>query len=138
MAEIHALARAGAFPLDRLTVASVPHGEVPGYLSAADLAFAPIRTAPSRRFCSPVKVGEYWATGLPIVITEGVGDDSDLVRREHAGVVIDVLEPSLAPAVEQMRALLAEPGVRERMATLAERWRSRSRVRRAYDQLGLL
>lgn len=132
------LARAAAFPVDRLSVLSCPHPAVPGFLSAADVAFATIRPAPSRRFCSPVKVGEYWASGLPVVITEGIGEDSALVESECSGAVVTLSADSVARAADRIRRLLQDPGHRSRIADLAARFRSRSRVREVYASLGLL
>jgi glycosyltransferase involved in cell wall biosynthesis len=133
---VRQLADAAGFPRDRLFVTGVPHAAVPHYLSAADVAFATIRIAPSRRFCSAVKIGEYWAAGLPLVITENVGDDSDIVERERVGAVINLAPASVDAAVDRVRALLDDPGHRGRIAQLARRHRSRARVREAYAQLG--
>jgi glycosyltransferase involved in cell wall biosynthesis len=74
-----------------------PHHEVPSYLSAADFAFAPIKPANCRQYCSPVKVGEYWASGLPVLLTEGVGDDSDIIKREGGGAIFNLQDPNSVP-----------------------------------------
>jgi glycosyltransferase involved in cell wall biosynthesis len=65
------------------------HAEVPGWLSAADAGLALIRPAGCERGSSPIKVGEYLATGLPVLITAGIGDYSELVARRDVGVVLD-------------------------------------------------
>lgn len=54
--------------------------EVPDYLSAADFGFCGVRPIKSQRFSSPIKTGEYWACGLPVVIPEGISDDFLLVK----------------------------------------------------------
>ena len=135
---VRELAGSAGFPVERLDVACVPHADVPRYLCAADLAFATVRMMPSARGLSLIKVGEYLACGLPIVITEGVGDDSDIVRDNDAGAVIDLTDEKVGNAVDRIRKLLAEPGHRARIAALAERFRSRHRVAAAYEQIGLL
>ena len=61
---------------------------VPGWLSAADAGIAFIRTATCERGSSPVKIGEYLAVGLPVVITNSIGNYSDLIARENIGAVI--------------------------------------------------
>ena len=68
-----------------------PHDKVPNYLSASDIAFATIRPAPSRKYCSAIKIGEYYANGLPIVITKGCGDDSEIIKHNKIGTVVDDL-----------------------------------------------
>ena len=85
----HKAEKAGFNKNIRIIVAMVKHDEIPKFLSASDLAFATIRPAPSRRFCSAIKVGEYYANGLPIIITQGVGDDSDIILNEKLGVIVD-------------------------------------------------
>jgi glycosyltransferase involved in cell wall biosynthesis len=136
--DVQALAREACFPVDRLIVMASPHGDVPQYLCGADVAFATSRPAPSRRFVSLVKVGEYWASGLPVVITEGIGDDSDIIREHSAGAVVTLEPASLEKAVSGIQLLLREPGHRDRIASLAGKYRSRGLVRAAYSELGLL
>jgi len=66
----------------------VPHNEVPAYLNAADWAFSLIRPHKFSHAYSPIKHGEYWACGLPVVLPEGIGDDSKLMDENNLGVVI--------------------------------------------------
>jgi len=78
------------FPLDKVWMGTVAHNQVPNYLSSADFAFSTIKPADCRRFCSPVKDGEYWANGLPILLPDMVGDDSEIIKTEGGGAIIDV------------------------------------------------
>ncbi|MDO7846746.1 glycosyltransferase [Hymenobacter sp. M29] len=117
-------------------VTKAPHAEVPDYLSAADFAFSPIRPAPCRLFCSAIKIGEYWASGLPVLVTPGVGDDSAIIEAERGGAVFDLMQPgSVLAALARLAALMHEPGYRARIHELAVRHRSLTRVQEAYDQL---
>lgn len=59
--------------------------QVPSYLSAADIAFSGVRQNPSKRYCSPIKHGEYWACGLPIIIPDGISDDYLLAEKYNIG-----------------------------------------------------
>lgn len=137
-ADVQGLAREAGFPQDRLVVATRPHADVPRYLCAADVAFAPIRPASSRRFASLVKVGEYWASGLPVVITEGIGEESDIIREHSAGAVVTLDAAVVDAAVSRVEHILVEPDHRTRIAALARRFRSRDRIRQCYSALGLL
>ncbi|WP_375437089.1 glycosyltransferase [uncultured Hymenobacter sp.] len=129
------LAKVG-FTAEQVFVTKAPHAEVPGYLSAADFAFATIKPAECRRFCSPIKVGEYWAAGLPVLLTEGVGDDSDIIKQEGGGAVFNLNEPATVPAaLEQIALLLQQPGCRETIRALAVRYRTVARAAEAYEQL---
>jgi glycosyltransferase involved in cell wall biosynthesis len=114
-------------------VGFVKHADVPAYLNAADFAFSTIRPTPSRLYCSPVKNGEYWAAGLPIVLPEGVGDDSEIIRKETAGAILDVNKPS--EAFHEINRLIREPNIRERMHAIARRHRSFERQVAVYDRL---
>lgn len=130
------LQKAG-FADSQVFVTKAPHHEVPGYLSAADFAFAPIKPADCRQYCSPVKVGEYWACGLPVLLTEGVGDDSDIIAGDPAGgAIFNLAHPDTVPqALARIAAQLQQPDYRKQARALAERYRSIDHSRQAYEQL---
>ena len=77
---------------------TVDHHEVPDYLCAADVGLCFVQQSPSRLYCSPIKVGEYLACGLPVYISKGIGEDSDWIEKHGAGGVIDFegMKPSLS------------------------------------------
>lgn len=117
-------------------VIKAAHAEVPGYLSAADFAFATIKPAPCRLFCSAIKIGEYWASGLPVLLTPGVGDDSAIAEAEGGGAVFDLTRPGSVPvALAAIAARLADPEHRPAIRELAVRHRSIARAREAYAAL---
>lgn len=133
-AELEAKLRAVGFPLEKVYICLAAHEEVAAYLSAADFAFSPIRPAPSRRFCSPIKDGEYWAMGLPILLPDGVGDDSDIIRQSGAGGVIVEGNDSahIVKALQQIETQLQQP---QACRALAEKHRSMELQAAAYRQL---
>lgn len=121
---------------DRLFVDRVPHDQVAGFLSAADIAFCPVRPSPHRIYCSPIKTGEYWAAGLPVLIPDHIGDDSRILRETGLGAVIRDLEPSsLDAAFRHLDTLRARPDIHARIADLAASHRHLDRVRDAYDHI---
>ena len=89
---LHQRLREAGFPSDRTRVLSVEHREVARYLAAADLGilgrnlFAPSMLV--NRVSSPIKFGEYLASGTPVVISEGIGDFAALTQSHRVGVVI--------------------------------------------------
>lgn len=102
-------------PSSAYTVTEVPHGEIGAYLSAADAAIAFIRPCHSKLSSSPTKIGEYLASGLPIVTGPGIGDVDELLEEFDAGVVLESFEPeSLDEGVRCLRARMAEHGHAER------------------------
>jgi glycosyltransferase involved in cell wall biosynthesis len=135
-AEVRAkLAKVG-LTSEQVFVTKAPHVEVPSYLSAADFAFATIKPAECRRFCSPIKVGEYWAAGLPVLLTDGVGDDSDIIKQEGGGAIFNLDEPATVPAaLKQISYLLQQPDYRKAIRDLAVRHRTVERAAEAYNQL---
>jgi glycosyltransferase involved in cell wall biosynthesis len=100
--------RYGFGPSD-YTVMHASHAEVPRWLSAADAGLALIRSAGCERGSSPVKIAEYLAMGLPVVVTGGIGDYSDLLARERVGVVLQGLDASaLRKGIGQLAELWQE------------------------------
>ena len=125
------------FPIDKVWMGTVAHSEVPNYLSAADFAFSTIKPADCRRFCSPVKDGEYWANGLPILLPDMVGDDSEIIKTEGGGAIINVNNPeNLKMAFAQVGQQLNK-GVsgRAEIAALAIKHRNPDISRKVYKEI---
>jgi glycosyltransferase involved in cell wall biosynthesis len=70
-------------------ILSVPFKSVTNYLMAADigLVFYDITFSVIGR--SPTKLGEYWASGLPVIITSGIGDIDRLDKRYPMGIILN-------------------------------------------------
>jgi len=102
----------------RSVLLQVPRSEVPKYLSAADIAILIRKPTVVNRVASPTKFAEYLLCGLPVIISEGIGDSSDLVRSKGVGVVI------LSTEVDDSRVSAVTAKVRELVSP-----RERSRVR---------
>lgn len=75
-------------PTEKFWIKKLAPAEVPSHLSAADVGLVGVRPFPSKRFCSPIKTGEYWACGLPVLIPAGVGDDFEQVQTHGLGAVV--------------------------------------------------
>jgi glycosyltransferase involved in cell wall biosynthesis len=105
---------------NQFTVLSVAPAEVPSYLSASDVGIAFYKPTFSRLATSPVKVSEYLACGLPVIINAGVGDSDTLVAAQKVGgVVKDFDEGEYEQTLVTIENLLAGD-VRERARTVAE------------------
>ena len=72
----------------------VYHKDIPDYLSLGDFGINPQAPVPSKRYGSPLKNGEYWGMGLPIVISPKISVDSDIIEENSIGVVINLQEQS--------------------------------------------
>jgi glycosyltransferase involved in cell wall biosynthesis len=117
------LARLGIPPGD-LTVLSAAHDDVPGYLEAADLGLLLRERSLVNQVASPVKFAEYMASGVPVVISDGIGDYTGLVRERGAGVVVDGVADSPANSAtlsEFLSGYRSDPGaMRRRCRAVAE------------------
>lgn len=73
---------------DELVIRAAGRNEVPSLLAAADLGIAFKQPTFSALACSPTKMGEMLAVGLPIVANAGVGDVADILARTGGGAVV--------------------------------------------------
>ena len=80
--------------------------EVPKYLEACDVGLDCLALDDFKSsICCPIKVGEYLAVGLPILITRTMGDIPSFVTKHGIGAILkDSLDPQ--DAVEKMDLLL--------------------------------
>ena len=119
-------------------VDSVSHSEVPSYLSAADFAFSLYRPSRSKRFLSPIKNGEYWANGLPIIMTKGIGDDSKIIDSEGGGETFDFEGNDLIKALQKIQVII-QSGSREEtfkeIRGIASRYRNFNIAQKVYKKV---
>jgi len=106
----------------------IPHSEIAKYMGLADFAICPVKPVPSKKYCSPVKNGEYWALGLPVVITQNISVDSDIIASNNAGAVIEALnEEGYINAVEKIDSIISNNNRAEvyaKIRPLAEKYRN--------------
>ena len=112
----------------------VPPSEVPNYLALADFGLVPIKQIPSRRYSSPIKNGEYWASGLPIIIPKGISDDYIATTKHNIGFVLENISAGqFQKSVEWMIDLNTTPNrlldMRKRCREFATTDRSISQAR---------
>jgi len=125
------LAEFARFGLPRTThtVTEVEPADVAAYLAAADAAIAFIRPCHSKLSSSPTKIGEYLASGLPVVTGAGIGDVDGLFAEFDVGVVLDSFDPAcLEHGVRRLRSRMVEPGHADRCRRAALERLSLSRV----------
>ena len=142
--EIERQAQRTGVPRSHFHLQQVPHHEVPEWLSLADFGLNPVKPVPSKRYCTSIKDGEYWAMGLPVVIPANISDDSDLVEREGIGVVLHELHPTAyEAAVERLDVLIRrsretqneQTAFKARVRKIAERERGMAIAEAAYTAL---
>ncbi len=128
-----------ALPPDRIRSLFVPHNEVSRYMQLADFAITPVKPIPSKRFCSPIKDGEYWACGLPVVITKEISDDSGIIVEENAGILMDDFTDSgLRRTARSLKHYLLsedESDRKNRIRAIAEKYRNYDIALKVYREI---
>lgn len=125
-------------PADKYLVRFVPHNTVNDYLCMSDFAFATYKPGRWKRNLSPVKVGEYWRCGLPVVLTCGIGDEASMIEQASAGVLFDpgdMNSDNLSALYQRIERQLGETGTRDRIKSFVHRLRDPSKVVDAYKLL---
>ena len=95
-------------------VRSVAPRDVPGFLSAADAGIALYRPGISRLGTSPVKVSEYLACGLPVIVNSGIGDTDQLVQQHRVGALVQRFQEADYIEAATMVDRMAEDGTATR------------------------
>jgi len=63
--------------------------EVVNYLKASDAGIIMRDNILINNVASPLKIGEYLSCGLPVILTKGIGDFSELIDKYGVGLVLD-------------------------------------------------
>lgn len=101
-----AAAAAAGLPPEQIRTVSAAREEVPSYLAAADLSVVFIRADLSKIGCSPTKLAELFACGVPVIANAGVGDlDAILSPARNGSVALPAL--TAAAMREGLETLLA-------------------------------
>jgi glycosyltransferase involved in cell wall biosynthesis len=100
----------------------VPYDQLPHALGVHDAGLCFHSHGLSAAGGSSTKVGEYWAMGIPVIATTGLGDVDEIVARERVGVVVrDHSEQAYRAALDELARLLDDADLRERCRSAAER-----------------
>lgn len=103
-------------------ISSVPSGEIPNWLSISHIGVAFYRRGISNIARFPTKIGEYLASGLPVVVSGGVGDCDRILEGERIGVSVrEFSEPEYRRAASALRELLQDGALTDRCRRVALR-----------------
>lgn len=103
----------------------VKHTDVPAYMSLGDFGICPVRPVPTKQFCTPIKNGEYWAMGLPVIITKNISDDSKIIGDNNIGHVLEALtENEYLLAVKKINTLINDSPLKEKIRVIGETYRN--------------
>lgn len=137
--EIEMRCNAVGIDFSKVHVRFVNHAQIPDYMGLADFGVTPVKPIPTKRYCTPVKDGEYWALGLPIVITRDISDDSEIVEKHKIGSVMYEFTPSeYLRNVQEIDNLLQNHTLEElyhKVRRVAEQYRSFEIAEKIYEEI---
>ena len=114
------------------------HHEVSKHLSLGDFGINPVKPGPTRRYCTSIKDGEYWAKGLPVIITKDISDDSGIIRENGIGAELTALnEENYKRAVCKVDELLNtdKKTLQAKIFNIAKRYRDYSIAQDIYSSI---
>ncbi len=105
---------------DDFRVTRIDPGDIPRHLRAADVALAIMLPSFARRSTSPTKLAEYFAAGLPVIVTAGIGDVDAHVAESRGGVLLRSFdEAAYNEALDAIEELRRDPCLAARCQTEA-------------------
>lgn len=138
-AEIEAKCKTVDIDMGKVNVRFVNHSQIADYMGLADFAVTPVKPIPTKRYCTPIKDGEYWALGLPIVITRDISDDSQIVENHSIGSVMKAFSQSeYLRNVKEIDELLKQYSPAElyaKVRKVAEQYRSFEIAEQIYEEI---
>ncbi len=136
---VRRLAANSKFDTRNIIVKFVEHKDVPRHLSLGDFAINPVKPVPTKRFCTSVKDGEYWAIGLPVAIPPDISDDSSIISENRIGSVItDFTLEAYRRSICEIDELLKQHSREElsgKIRDVAVRHRNYSRADEIYKEI---
>jgi glycosyltransferase involved in cell wall biosynthesis len=124
--------------LDNIVISFfVFHQDIPRYMSLGDFAINPVKPVPTKKYCTSIKDGEYWAMGLPVVISPDISDDSSIIEKEGSGVIIDFSQKAgFHMAIVKMESLLQNKNdLTMRIRSISDKYRSFSIAEKIYKSI---
>lgn len=100
---------------------SATHVEVPRLMGRMDAGIFFIKPVFSKQASAPTKLAEFLGCGIPCLANAGVGDMAEVLETNKVGVALKAFDAaSLAAGLEQLLALVSDPGTRVRCITTAQ------------------
>ena len=79
----------GEFSMPKFKSVSSHRKDVPKYLSIVDIGLSFIEPSYARQAASPTKLAEYFAMGIPVISSSGVGDTEKIIKLINGGDIIN-------------------------------------------------
>ena len=117
----------------------VSYNEIANYIGLGDFALSPYVPVPAKRYGTPIKNGEYWAMGLPVVITPNISDDSDIIEQEQIGAVIRSFDDEgylyAIKVIDHILKNTDNTSLKKKIKGIAEKYRSFEIAEKVYQKI---
>ena len=118
---VESMLDAAGLPREAWSRKELPHADVPAELVRHDAGLFFLTEGLSEHGCSPTKIGEYWACGLPVVTTPNVSDTDRIVKEQRVGVVVTSKDGAARDhAARALVELVGDPETKARCRKAAE------------------
>jgi glycosyltransferase involved in cell wall biosynthesis len=115
-------ARRAGIPDAKLTVTAASFDDMPRVIRMMDVGVFFIRPCFSKRASAATKLAEFLASGVPVVINDGVGDSGAIVTSNDVGVVLpDTAMDTFERTATAVDRLIADADIGCRCRRVAER-----------------
>jgi len=105
-------------------------------MALGTFAICPVKPSPSKEFCAPIKNGEYWAMGLPVVIKKNISIDSKIISENNIGYVLDsTTKNEYLNAVKKIDELIKVKELKKRIRKIAVHERNFNDSRKIYESI---
>jgi hypothetical protein len=106
----------------KVKILGCEHSEIPDILATYDCGIVMVESSHWRRVCSPTKMGEYLAGGLPVISLEGIDAIDELSERTTCVATVsleELLGHFQEGRVEQLVSFIRSIGVTQKCKILA-------------------
>ncbi len=115
-------ARAAGIAEDALVLTEAAFADMPAHVRLMDVGVFFIKPCFSKIASAATKLAELLATGVPVVINDGIGDSGRIVRDHDVGVVLPATTPDACEAsLPDVRRVVDDPGVGMRCVATARK-----------------
>ncbi len=122
-------------PFDAVDVTMVSFEDVPRHLASMDMTISFVKPSFATLATCPTKFAESLATGLPVIVNDGIGDCASLVREHRVGVVTDLSIGSLERVADEALALSMDPELPARCRKVAREHFDLERALDLYERM---
>ena len=108
---------------EKIQILDCEHSEIPEILATYDCGMVMVESSHWRRVCSPTKMGEYLASGLPVISLEGIDAIDELSERTTCVATVSSKELQgrfQEGRAQQIVSLIRSIGVTQKCQTLAK------------------